>query len=248
MRIATRTGLALMLAAIVVTGWPVSAADQTPASALERLKEGNARFAANAAVDLPVDEAKRQALTKGQSPFAIILSCADSRVPPEIIFNVGLGEIFIVRTAGQVTDKAVLASIEYAAEHLNVPLLVVMGHDSCGAVKATVETKPGAPSLGPNLDALVGAIRPAFDRMANPADLEHLREATLANVEQVVNNVLEQSAIVSHLASAGKIQIIGAFYELETGRVRFSQPVPTSAIPAAKRAGAGHGSASPAHK
>jgi carbonic anhydrase len=182
----------------------------------------------------PADVEKRKALVKGQTPFAMVLSCADSRVPPEMIFNVGLGELFIIRTAGQVTDKAVLASIEYGAEHLNVPLLVVMGHDSCGAVKAAIETKAGAPSLGPNLDALIGAIKPAFERMSTPADLDHLRDAVLANVEEVVNDILTSSAVVKHLVGNGTLQMVGAFYELDTGRVRFSKPVSPPPEPSGK--------------
>jgi carbonic anhydrase len=197
----------------------------TPSAALERLKAGNARFVKDAASSMPIDEARRQAQTQGQSPFAIVLSCADSRVPPEIIFNAGLGELFVVRTAGGVADKAVLASIEYGAEHLKAPLLVVMGHESCGAVKAAVETKPGGPSMGPNLDALIGAIRPSFDRMAASADLAHLREAILANVEQEVNDVLGRSAIVKRLVTEGELLVIGAYYEFSTGLVRFSEPV-----------------------
>jgi len=198
---------------------------QAPPSALERLKAGNARFVRDAAAPLPIDEASRQAQARGQSPFAIVLSCADSRVPPEVIFNAGLGEIFVVRTAGGVADQAVLASIEYAAEHLNASLLVVMGHDTCGAVKTAVESKAGGASMGPNLDALVGAIRPAFDHMSAPADGDHLRDAVLANVEQVVNDILTKSAIVKHLIGAGKLQAIGAYYEFATGRVRFSEAV-----------------------
>ncbi len=230
----------VLLLVVTAMGSSMTATDVTPASALERLKAGNARFVANPAAPLPVDEEARQAQVKGQSPFAIVLSCADSRIPPEIIFNVGLGHLFVVRTAGQVTDKAVLASIEYAAEHLHTPLLVVMGHESCGAVKATIETKPGAPSMGPNLDALVASIRPAFERMSHPADAEHMRDAILANVEQVVNDVLANSAVVKHLAGAGSLQVVGAYYELGTGRVRFSQPVAAGATP-------GHGAPDP-HK
>lgn len=220
----------VFLLVVTTLGGSLIANDVPPASSLDRLKAGNARFVANAAAPLPVDETSRQAQVKGQSPFAVVLSCADSRIPPEIIFNVGLGELFIVRTAGQVTDKAVLASIEYAVEHLHVPLLVVMGHESCGAVKAALETKPGAPSMGPNLDALVAAIRPAFDRMSNPADEAHMRDAILANVEQVVNDVLAKSAVVKHLVGAGTLQVVGAYYELGSGRVRFSQPLVPGAV------------------
>jgi carbonic anhydrase len=225
------TASALLVLAVAIGSAQV---EKGPVSAIDRLKAGNERFMINPATPPAVDVEKRKALAKGQTPFAMVLSCADSRVPPEMIFNVGLGELFIIRTAGQVTDKAVLASIEYAAEHLNVPALVVMGHDSCGAVKAAIETKAGAPSLGPNLDALVGAIKPAFERMSTPADLDHLRDAVLANVEEVVNDILTSSAIVRHLADAGKLQIVGAFYELETGRVRFSKPLSAAQEPTAK--------------
>lgn len=214
---------------VVATAWAQAAFGQTPAAALERLKAGNERFVRDAAADLPVDAAKRQAQLKGQSPYAIVLSCADSRVPPEIVFNVGLGELFVVRTAGSVTDEAVLASIEYGAEHLKAPLLVVLGHEMCGAVTAAIETKPGAPSQGPNLDALVAAIRPAFGHMHSPADKAHLTEAILANTEQVIHDILAHSAIVKHLAGQGQLQVVGAFYELSTGRVRFNEPVKVSA-------------------
>jgi len=199
--------------------------EKGPISGIDRLKAGNERFVNDPATPPSVDVEKRKALVKGQTPFAMVLSCADSRVPPEMVFNVGLGELFVVRTAGQVTDKAVLASIEYAAEHLKVPLLVVMGHDSCGAVKAAIETKAGAPSMGPNLDALVRSIKPAFERMSTSADLDHLRDAVLANIEEVVNDVLTSSAIVKHLVGTGTLQMVGAFYDLDTGRVRFSKPV-----------------------
>lgn len=208
-----------------------SAADVTPAGALDRLKAGNARFVSDPGTPPPIDQEKRQAQSAGQAPFAIVLSCADSRVPPEIIFNAGLGELFIVRTAGHVADKTVLASVEYGAEHLGAPLVVVMGHESCGAVKAAVSTKPGSPSMGPNLDALVAAITPAFGRMDAPADLDHLRDAVLANVEQSVNRLLADSTIVKHLVAAGRLQLVGAYYEFATGRVRFSQPV--ASVPAA---------------
>jgi carbonic anhydrase len=226
------------LVLLVAAGAPVPAGE-TPATALERLIAGNARFVKDAASALPIDAEKRQAQVKGQSPFAIVLSCADSRVPPEVIFNVGLGELFVVRTAGEVVDKAVLASVEYGAEHLKAPLLVVMGHETCGAVKAAVEAKPGAPSMGPNLDALIGSIKPAFSRMSTPVDLDHLRDAILANVEQVVNDILVKSAVVKRLAAGGELQLVGAYYEFASGRVRFSEPVKVAPEAGAKE-GSGH--------
>lgn len=228
---------ALVLGA--VTGVQALGAETTPAGALDRLKAGNARFVQNASSPLPIDAARRQAQVQGQSPYAVVLSCADSRVPPEVIFNAGLGELFVVRTAGGVADKAVLASIEYAAEHLKAPLLVVMGHETCGAVKTAIEAKPGSPSMGPNLDALVASIRPSFDRMTAPADLDHLRDAILANVEQEVNDILGRSAVVKHLAAAGGLHVVGAYYEFSSGRVRFSEPVRLAAE-AAPAAADGH--------
>ena len=223
-------------AALLVLAMAIGSAqvEKGPIAGIARLKAGNERFVSDPATPPSADVEKRKALVKGQTPFAMVLSCADSRVPPEMIFNVGLGELFIIRTAGQVTDKAVLASIEYGAEHLNVPLLVVMGHDSCGAVKAAIETKAGAPSLGPNLDALIGAIKPAFERMSTPADLDHLRDAVLANIEEVVNDILAGSAVVKHLVGNGTLQMVGAFYELDTGRVRFSKPVSPQHEPSGK--------------
>jgi carbonic anhydrase len=231
-----RTVIAVLVL-LVGTSVPVLTGE-TPEAALDRLKAGNARFVKNPGSALPIDEARRQEQLNGQSPFAIVLSCADSRVPPEVIFNAGLGELFVIRTAGEVTDKAVLASIEYGAEHLKAPLLVVMGHETCGAVKAAVETRPGSPSQGPNLDALIAAIRPSFDRMSSPADADHLREAILANVEQVVNDILVKSPVVKHLVVDGSLRVVGGYYEFSSGRVRFSDPI--ALAPEAPREAAGH--------
>src|SRR5215211_1923937 len=115
----------------------VTAETPSPArAALGRLKVGNERFARNASAPLSLSSFTRQALTTAQAPYAMVLSCADSRVPPEYIFNAGLGELFVIRAAGEVVDRSILATLEYGAEHLHVPLMVVMGHESCGAVKA----------------------------------------------------------------------------------------------------------------
>jgi len=157
-------------------------------------RAGNARFVESAAEALPIDAARRTALAEGQAPFATILSCADSRVAPEVIFHTGLGDLFVVRAAGHVADRSVLASVEYGAEHLHTPVIVVMGHESCGAVKAAVET-PAGKSLGPNLDYLIKAIRPAVERAASDVDAVGLRAAILANVEETINDLLEQSTM-----------------------------------------------------
>src|SRR4051812_41737538 len=182
-----RTSLLAVAAAVTVwSGGPVRAASAAASESLAKLKAGNARFVANPEEALPVDSARRAALAKGQAPFATVLSCADSRVPPEIVFHSGLGDLFVIRAAGNITDKAILASIEYAAEHLNVPLVVVMGHESCGAVKAAAET-PATKSLGPNLDYLLKAIRPSVAAASTKPEGERMRAAILGNVEETLN-------------------------------------------------------------
>lgn len=222
---------AVFIGVLILT--PAMVADETAPkatadAALVRLKAGNARFVANPVGSLPVGPNRRQELAAGQAPFATVLSCADSRVPPEVVFNQGLGDLFVVRSAGHVADHAVLASVEYAAEHLHVPLMIVMGHEACGAVKAAVAGTRA--SLGPNLDYLIAAIRPAVERTARDPEREQIQRVVLANVEQTVNDTLGRSEIVAHLVREGKVQIVGAYYELASGKVHFSTPV-TAAQP-----------------
>lgn len=218
------------LLTVVLTAF-LQAEPTTAGESLARLKTGNARFVANPSEGLPVDAASRTSLAKGQAPFATVVSCSDSRVPPEIIFHTGLGDLFVVRAAGHVTDRSVLASVEYAAEHLNVPLIVVMGHEMCGAVKATLET-PRGQSLGPNLDYLLKAIRPAVGRASAQPESQRLRAAIMENVEETINNLLGESAILKHMAEEKRIGLVGGYYELASGRVLFSAlvdvPVTTS--------------------
>jgi len=207
----------LCLSGVALAADPPSASD-----ILARLKAGNARFVADASVQPTIDHGRRADLAKGQTPFAMVLSCADSRVPPEIVFNTGLGDLFVVRAAGAVVDRSVLASVEYAAEHLHSTVLVVMGHEFCGAVTAAIETKT---SLGPNLDFLMKAIKPAVARTAATPERQRLKAAILENVEVSVNDALAQSEILRHLVASGGLTIFGAYYELESGRVTFSKPI-----------------------
>jgi len=217
-------GLAAVLAAPLCAGEP---SGLSPAQALARLTQGNARFVAGASDTEPIGAARRTTLVGGQHPFATVLSCADSRVPPEHVFNVGLGDLFVVRTAGEVTDHAVLASIEYAVEHLHTPLLVVMGHAACGAVSAASE--PHKASLGPNLDYLVDAIHPALERTARvPAD-GRTKAAILANVEEVITATLK-SDIIKAAVLQRHLQVVGGFYELSTGAVTFKKPVTAESL------------------
>ena len=197
----------------------VDATANAGASSLARLKDGNARFAS---VDQPA-EAPARPTAREHAPFAAVLSCADARVPPETIFHTAPGELFVVRAAGHVADRAILASIDYAAEQLQVPLLVVMGHESCDVVKGAMESGPAA--RGAIADYLFTAIRPSVERASGePADTR-LRGAILAHVEETINQILESSAVVRRRAESGQLTIAGAYYELTSGRVHFSEPV-----------------------
>jgi carbonic anhydrase len=214
--------LALSLTCCVVLDVSAQPPAVTPAQALARLQDGNALFVADPAARPPFTPQQRAELAKGQHPIATVLSCADSRVPPEIVFRQNPGELFVIRTAGDVTDRAVLASVEYGAEHVHIPLIVVLGHELCGAVIAAIETKEPK-SLGPNLAYLIEQIKPAFKTMKVPADMAHLREAILANTRQVAADLRRRSAILEHLHRDGKIQIVGAYYELASGKVLFDE-------------------------
>jgi carbonic anhydrase len=177
--------------------------------ALIKLKEGNARFVVgNASAKNLVSQ--RQTLVSGQKPFAIILTCSDSRVSPEHIFDASLGEIFVVRTAGNIADAIALGSIEYAAEHLGSQLLVIMGHESCGAVKAAC----GADHAPGNIDAIVKELQPAVS--AGGKDVNRTIEE---NIKLVIANARKKSSALSHMEKEGKLKVVGAVYSLSSGNV-----------------------------
>jgi carbonic anhydrase len=189
-----------------------------------RLEEGNARFVEGEAAHPDQSTDRRAATGTGkQAPFAAVLSCVDSRVPPEIVFDQGLGDLFTVRTAGQVIDRAVLGSLQFGIAEFGIPLLVVLGHSGCGAVKATIEAlEKHAAASHTDVDALVAAIAPAVAEARElGAKPEELLEVTVgANVERVVRQL--GSAKVLGLASRSrKLKIVGAIYDLETGEVSF---------------------------
>jgi len=185
----------------------------TPDEALQKLMDGNRRFVAGHR--LSWDVARRRAeLATGQKPFAVIVSCSDSRVGPEVIFDQGLGDIFVVRTAGEVVDDIGLASIEYAVEHLGTTLVVVLGHERCGAVSAALA---GGEAHG-HVGSLVKAIQPAVDESkGEPGD--PLDNAVRAQVRDVARQLQSAAPILSELVHEGTLRIVGARYDLDTGVV-----------------------------
>jgi carbonic anhydrase len=183
---------------------------------IEELSRGNMRFAGGWPTHPHQTRERRLEFAPGQRPFAAILSCSDSRVPPEIVFDQGLGDLFVVRTAGHTLDSAVLGSLEYAAVHLEVPLVVVLGHTGCGAVAAAVE---GGEHHG-HLGHLVEAIRPAVEKAGKePGNL--LDRAVRENVIRVVGELQGSRPILAPLVQDEALLIVGAVYSLETGRVEF---------------------------
>jgi carbonic anhydrase len=192
----------------------------TAEEALQKLMDGNARFVSGN-VEHPNQSAERRdEVISGQHPFAIIVGCSDSRVPPEIIFDQGIGDIFVIRTAGQVIDDAALASIEYGAEHLGVPLVVVLGHDSCGAVKATIEGGEAPGHIGYLVEAISPAVEEAAEQAVNETGEEELLDASIdINIENIVYQLETSEPILSELVDEGELTIVGARYHLDGGEV-----------------------------
>lgn len=216
----------------------------SPTEAISRLKEGNGRFIAGnvqhphettderafiaknsyenpdaISLGMTSEQAakRRTELTKSQHPFAIILSCSDSRVPPELVFDEGLGDLFIVRVAGNVLNDEGLGSIEYGVEILGARLIVVLGHQSCGAVDAAMKTVAAKSKAPGHIQSLVAAIKPVVDS-APKADLDAMIKA---NVKHVVDALRSSTPILKARVNSGEVQVIGGYYTLDTGVVSF---------------------------
>jgi len=189
--------------------------------ALLCLKAGNERFVAGTARFPTVQQGILADLAKGQHPYATILSCSDSRVPPELIFDAGFGELFIVRVAGNVLSPEVAASLQYAGRHLCTPLFVVLGHTNCGAVAAAIDTWLHGAQQHSRIQLLVDCILPGLadlDTQLNPEAM--LAQAVEANVRWSIRQILESPEGRERQAE-GRMKLVGAIYEIETGRVRF---------------------------
>ncbi|MFZ3044874.1 MAG: carbonic anhydrase, partial [Desulfatirhabdiaceae bacterium] len=211
---------------------PNSGTGVSPDDALQKLMDGNNHYIKNNLTHAAMsNSATRTSLAKSQKPYAIILTCSDSRVPPEIIFDKGLGEIFVVRVAGNIPDPVVLGSIEYAAEHLGSQLVMVLGHERCGAVTAAVDSK-GKSSGSANIDAVVKMIEPNVKLATKDCDAcrdekncaetkksEYVECVIDVNAKTVAANLTQKSKILKHLVEAKKIRIVAAKYDLDDGIV-----------------------------
>lgn len=181
---------------------------------LARLKTGNDRFVADKLDGKLQDSSRRGSLTGGQEPYAIILSCADSRVVPELCFDTGLGELFVIRVAGNVANTSTIGSIEYAVAHIGCPLLVVMGHESCGAVTAAI----GGGNNGYNINHLLAHVTPA---LVASGDGANVNDVVKKNAELTATELASRSSIIGDAVSGGKLQVVPAYYELGSGKVEF---------------------------
>ncbi len=195
-----------------------------PTDPLGKLQYGNELFAKGKLLLPPVDEMTRYTLaTEGQKPFAVVVACSDSRVPPELIFNQGLGQLFVVRVAGNVINKENLASIEYAVEHLKTPLIVVLGHTHCGAVRAAVSGEPlngHLPHLVEHIAPVVRQVRSTHPHLKDDALIERVvRE----NVRHVIQTIYQRSAIVRRHYELGKVGFAGGVFSLREGKVEWLQ-------------------------
>jgi carbonic anhydrase len=189
----------------------------TPALAWRRLQEGNERFVSGESLHPNQDASRRSSLVENQNPFAVIFGCSDSRLAAEIIFDLGLGDAFVVRTAGQVIDDAVLGSLEYSIAELRVPLIVILGHDSCGAVKAT----KAAVETG---EMPVGFIRDLVERItpsvltAKRNDQEDVNDMVVEHVKQTAARLADSSRVISDAIDDGRVAVVGLSYKLDEGR------------------------------
>lgn len=202
--------------------------------ALDRLRDGNARFVADARRrSVRPMESRRGELADGQQPFAVILGCSDSRVPAEIVFDQGLGDLFVIRVAGNIVAPSLVGSVEFAAETFGTRLVVVLGHSSCGAVLATLEELE-RPTSGrsPNLRSIVDRIRPAVEGLlegGSGQDREALvGRAVRANVRASADHLRHGSELLERLSARDGLLVVGAEYSLETGVVEFFDGVPES--------------------
>ncbi|HTS18241.1 MAG TPA: carbonic anhydrase [Verrucomicrobiae bacterium] len=213
-RVAALLFFTAIFQAVAYAAGPTSAVSAD--DAITRLKAGNERFVAGNLLHPNATPDRRADVAKGQAPFAIIVGCSDSRVGPEVVFDQGLGDLFVVRTAGNVVDDVALGSIEYAADHLGAPVILVLGHTRCGAVAAAVAGGEAPGHIGSIVEKIEPAVKATKGMAGDPVD-----NAVRANVRNVVRHLHNASPILSKLIKAGKLRVVGACYDLDSGRVDY---------------------------
>ena len=198
---------------------------KTPAKAWAEMQRGNERFVSGAPLHPRQDVERRESVAKGQAPAAALFGCSDSRLAAEIIFDKGIGDLFVVRNAGQVISSSVVGSLEYAVAVLKVPLIVVLGHDECGAVLAAIESQtPDAPALPPHISHLISKIVPAVRRVAGSTDgavpqgAVDAHEVGREHLRDTIAELIESSELISDHIAAGTLAVVGANYRLLEGR------------------------------
>jgi carbonic anhydrase len=195
---------------------PPSGPAVRPDEALARLTAGNARFVAGNLTHGNIAVERRRAFAAYQAPFASVLSCSDSRVPPELIFDQNLGDLFVIRVAGNFADDVGLATIEYGYGALHAKLLLVLGHEGCGAIKATVDAIKSGTELPPHLNALQHGIAPGIESIAKGGTYE---DCVIANVRTQVANLRQAKPVLAQAVASGDLRIVGAEYTLHSGKV-----------------------------
>jgi carbonic anhydrase len=193
-----------------------SATAPSPGTVLQALVDGNNRFCAGHSLHPHQDGSRRKSLVAGQNPVATILSCSDSRAAPELIFDQGLGDLFVIRVAGNSLDDELLGSIEYAVEHLSSRLIVVMGHEKCGALTAAVQGVHERNHIDAFLSPLTQAVQDTKGMPGDPVD-----NAVRDNIRIVVDELKKSQPVLANLQKNGKLEIVGAEYHLQSGRVEF---------------------------
>ena len=191
-------------------------ANREPDAVLQLLREGNERFCKNAFIHPRQSPQTRKALLSGQKPFASILTCSDSRVPPEIIFDGGIGDLFVIRNAGNILDSTVLGTLQYSTEHLGVQLILVLGHTLCSAITSAVKGGHSSGHIGQILEAL----RPAVESVRQ-MEGDQITNAVIENVRRIVHHLSCSEPAFKDLVIQKKIRILGCIYHLETGKVEF---------------------------
>ena len=200
---------------------PLTAQPETSETALEKVMAGNARFASLHAVHPDESADRTREVAKAQHPMAVVIACADSRVSPELVFDEGLGDLFVIRTAGNLISDVELGSVEYAVHHLEVPLVIVMGHERCGAVQALVENQhPHG-----HVQCLIDSLKSEKEIQAVPLDdPNRLEDCIIANVRHQVNTLTTRSELIAEKVKKGELKVVGARYDLDDRKVTILRP------------------------